>query len=137
MNYKKMKSQYKKMYAEIVQTLSKFSKDKRLKVGALLLKDGRIISTGYNGKPTNIPEIPIMKDSHDVGAIHAEMNCICFAAKHGISVKNCEIFVSHFPCIQCTKLLYQCGIKKIYYLKDYKNNDNEYSDIIKREKIEL
>ncbi len=130
-----MKTNYKQMYAKMAFTLSQFSKDKRNKVGALLLKDGRIVSTGYNGKPSNIPEKSVMQFGHDVGAVHAEMNCLCFAARKGISVEDCEIFVSHFPCIHCTKLLYQAGIKKIYYLFDYRNEENPYKGLIKLEQV--
>lgn len=131
----KMKPKYKKLYSEIVKILASFSKDKRKQVGALLLKDNRIIATGYNGKPNNFPEKEYLINNHDISAVHAEMNCLCFAAKHGISIKDCEIFVSHFPCIQCTKLLYQSGIKKIYYVENYKNDENIYKDIIPTEKI--
>lgn len=130
-----MKPRYKQMYAEMAEILSQFSKDKRNKVGALLLKDGRIVSTGYNGKPSSLPETNMLVDGHDVGAVHAEMNVLCFAAKQGISVKDCEIFTSHFPCIQCTKHLYQAGISKIYFIHDYKNSENPYKGIITLEKV--
>ncbi len=130
-----MKIKYKKLYAEIVEMLAKFSTDKKLKVGGLLLKEGRIVSTGYNGQPNKIPHKEIIQNSHDISTLHAEMNCLVFAAKHGISVNNCEIFVSHFPCVYCTKLLYQAGIKKIYYINDYRNDDNPFKNLIKIEKI--
>jgi len=121
-----MKENYKILYSEIVNTLSKFSTDKKLNVGALLLKDGRIIATGYNGQPSGQAHIPVLYDGHDISTIHAEENCLLFAAKNGIATKYCEIFVTHFPCVHCMKSLFQAGICKIYYLNDYRNEDNFY-----------
>jgi dCMP deaminase len=130
-----MKKEHIMLYKNIVLELSKFSVDNRLKVGAILLKDKRIISTGYNGQISGQPHDSIIIDNHDVSTIHAEMNCLLFAAKIGISTNNCEIFISHFPCINCLKHLIQAGIKKIYYVNDYKNEENIYKNIIPIEKI--
>jgi len=127
----------KQRYGKIVEILSTFSKYKKHRVGALLLRDGRIISTGYNGNPMKVSERPIIKNDKNSSSIHAEMNTIIFAARNGISIKGCEIFVSLFPCADCTKHLYQAGIKKIYYLNDFKNEDNYYKKLIKIERVKL
>ena len=132
-----MKEKYKKLYSEIALVLTEFSSADRANVGALLLKDGRIISTGYNGQPSGKPHKVLMHNGHDISTIHAEMNCLMFASKIGIKTKDCEIFCSHFPCVDCTKHLYQAGIKKIYYVNDHRNSDNIYSDLIKTEKVIL
>lgn len=120
----------------IVKTLKECSKDTRLKVGAVLLKEGRIVCTGFNGQPHNQPHEKLMIDGHDVSTVHAEMNILCYAAKIGIAVKDCEIVVSHFPCMICLKHLYQAGIKKVYYLEDYRNEENPYKDLLPIEKLE-
>lgn len=130
-----VKKSHIKLYKQIVLELSKMSQDNRLKVGCLLLKDGRIIATGYNGQMSGQPHEQILKDNHDVSTIHAEMNCLMFSVKHGIDVDKCEIFVSHYPCMNCIKHLYQAGITKIYYVNDYKNNQNHFSHVIEMEKI--
>ena len=104
-----MKQKYQNLYKRIVEILSQSSSDTRMKVGAILLKDDRIISTGYNGQISGQPHIPIIINGHDISTVHAEVNALCFATKEGISTKDCEIFITHFPCHACTKLLIQAG----------------------------
>jgi dCMP deaminase len=130
-----MKENYKILYKKIAKTLAEFSQASKENVGALLLKDGRIISTGYNGQPSGQPHEAIIQESHDISTIHAEMNCIAFAAKNGIKVRDCDIVSTHFPCVHCTKMLFMTGIKKIYYLEDYRNDDNPYKNLLETEKI--
>lgn len=101
----------------------------RLHVGCVLVKDNRIIATGFNGS--------ISKHDHcdDVGhlyngegrcirTIHAEQNAIIQCAKHGISTDGAVAYVTHQPCENCTKFLAQSGIKKVYYRHSY---DNKYA----------
>lgn len=99
----------------------------RLAVGAIIVRDNRIIAGGYNGSVSGdvhcTDQECFMIDNHCVRTIHAEMNAILQCAKLGIATANAEIYVTHFPCLQCTKMLLQAGIKKIYYLHDYKNDD--------------
>jgi len=130
----KMKSNT-NLIKEIVNTLSKYSTADRLNVGAVLLKQGRIVATGYNGHPTKQPHKAIMDNGHDISTIHAEMNILCFCAKNGISTDNCVLVVSHYPCMHCIKHLYQAGIKEIMYVEDYRNDDNKYSHLIPITKI--
>jgi dCMP deaminase len=122
-------------YCIIVRTLALFSKSDRLKVGAIVLKSGRIISTGYNGQLPKTPHKKIMVDNHDVSTIHAEQNCFMHCAKNGISTDGCELFVTHFPCQHCTKLAIMAGIKKIYYIEDYRNDENPFSKYIKIQQV--
>ena len=81
----------------------------RLEVGATIVRDKRIIAGGYNGSV-----------SGDVHCI--EMNALLQCAKLGIATDQAEVYVTHFPCLACTKALLQAGIKKIHYLKDYRND---------------
>ncbi len=99
----------------------------RLAVGATIVRDKRIIAGGYNGSVSGdvhcIDEGCYLVDEHCVRTIHAEMNAILQCAKFGVKTDNAEIYVTHFPCLQCTKMILQSGIKTIHYLKDYHNND--------------
>lgn len=99
----------------------------RLEVGATLVKDRRIFAGGYNGSVSGdshcIDEGCYVVDGHCIRTIHAEMNAILQCAKLGVSTDGAEIYVTHFPCLPCTKAILQAGIKKIYYLNDYKNNE--------------
>jgi dCMP deaminase len=131
-----MKETHKRLYANIVQNLAICSTADRAKVGCLLLKDGRIISTGYNGQLPGEPHDIIMQDGHDISTCHAEMNAICNAAKLGISLYNCEAFITHSPCQLCTKLLIMSGIKKVYYLKPYRIDENPFIHLLELEEIQ-
>ncbi|MDT2140528.1 ComE operon protein 2 [Enterococcus faecalis] len=99
----------------------------RLTVGATIVRDKRIIAGGYNGSVSGgthcIDEGCYVVDNHCVRTIHAEMNAILQCAKFGVPTEGAEIYVTHFPCLQCTKMILQAGIKKIYYLKDYRNDE--------------
>jgi dCMP deaminase len=64
-----------------------------------------------------------MRDGHCIATIHAEMNALLYCAKEGISVKGCSAYITHFPCLNCTKALIQAGIKNIYYQNDYRIDD--------------
>jgi len=95
----------------------------RLHVGCVLVKDNRIISTGYNGHLPNTPHTSIVRDNHEQMTIHAESNAIIDAAKRGVSVENSIAYVTHIPCLNCLKILVAGGIKKIIYAENYHNDD--------------
>lgn len=106
--------------------LSMRSTCQRLMVGAVIVRDKRIISGGYNGSVSGevhcIDEGCYMEDGHCVRTIHAEMNALLQCAKFGAPTAGAEIYVSHFPCLQCSKAIIQAGISKIYYLYNYHNH---------------
>lgn len=95
----------------------------RLHVGCVLVKDKRIISTGYNGFLSGAPHNSIVVNNHEQATVHAEQNAISDCAKRGISCDNATAYITHYPCINCTKILIASGIKKVYYNMDYKNNE--------------
>ena len=98
----------------------------RLTVGATIVRDNRIIAGGYNGSIAGgthcIDDGCYVIDNHCVRTIHAEMNALLQCAKFGVPTAEAEIYVTHFPCLQCCKSLIQAGIKAVYYAEDYKNH---------------
>ncbi len=103
----------------------------RRKVGCVLVKDKRILATGYNGAPAGVPHcletgclrarlgIPSGQHHEICRGLHAEQNVIIQAAVHGVSIRGAEIFCTTHPCAQCSKMLINCGITKIYYCESY------------------
>ena len=110
----------------------------RLKVGCVLVKNNRLVSMGYNGFLPGSRHVSRVRNNHEQSTIHAEQNAITDAASRGVSIHNCVAYITHYPCINCFKMLVASGIKKIIYLNDYKNdelvekmiNDVEKNDII-------
>jgi len=98
----------------------------RLHVGAILVSAGehpnRIIAAGYNGFLPGSPHLSRVRDGHEQGTVHAEQNAIADAARRGISVQGATAYVTHFPCIQCAKILASAGIRKIKYYHNYRND---------------
>ncbi len=129
-----LKQKYINVYAKIVRILGEQSSCDRARVGALLLKDTRIIATGYNGALPGTPHCDdtghLMYEGHCIRTIHAEQNCILFCAKQGISTQGCDLFVTHSPCPICTKEAIQAGINTIYYLESYRIEENPFRNLI-------
>lgn len=98
----------------------------RLMVGATVVRDKRIIAGGYNGSVSGethcIDKGCYMIDGHCVRTIHAEANALLQCAKFGVPTDGAEMYVTHFPCLQCSKQIIQSGIKALYYESDYKNH---------------
>ena len=110
-------------FSEIVNATSKRSPCERLKVGCLLVYDNRIISQGYNGFLPGCPHKSIIRDNHEQATVHAEQNAIADCAKRGVSCNGSIAYITHYPCIICTRLMLASGIKEIKYLNDYHNDD--------------
>ena len=94
----------------------------RLNVGCVLVKNKRVISMGYNGFLPNAKHNSIVINNHEQATIHAEQNAISDAANRGISVKESTAYITHYPCINCFKIMAASGINTIKYLNDYKND---------------
>lgn len=121
-------------FINIAKEIAKASKCVSKQVGAVIVKDGRILSTGYNGTPSGYKncsdhwEGNYTKDHHDWSKtyeIHAEMNAIIWAARKGISIENATIYVTLEPCSECSKNVIASGIKRIVYDKAYEHTDSE------------
>lgn len=128
-------------FMEITEMVASRSTCDRAFVGCVIVnEDHRIVSTGYNGSVAGNPHCDdvghTIRDNHCIATIHAEMNALLYCAKEGISVKNCNAYVTHFPCLNCTKALIQAGIKKIYYKYEY--NVDEYAlYLLKNNKVAI
>lgn len=105
----------------------------RLHVGCVIVSGGehknRIIAAGYNGFLPGIPHRSHIRDGHELATVHAEQNAISDAARRGISVQGATVYCTHFPCINCAKVLASSGIKLIKYHLDY-NNDRLVSTLL-------
>ena len=110
-------------FSRIVMATSERSPCERLQVGCLLVNDNRIVSQGYNGFLPGCPHESIVRDNHEQATLHAEQNALMDCAKRGVSCNGCTAYITHYPCIICTRLLLAGGIKKIKYVNDYKNDD--------------
>ncbi|MEX0322831.1 MAG: cytidine/deoxycytidylate deaminase family protein [Puniceicoccaceae bacterium] len=112
----------------------------RLQVGCILVTAGkqanRIIAAGYNGFLPGAPHISHVRDGHELATVHAEQNAIADAARRGISLEGATAYISHFPCINCAKLLASAGIQHIKYHWDYRN-DPLAGDLLKEAGIKV
>ncbi len=97
----------------------------RKHVGAVIVRDRTILSTGYNGSLRGAPHCEEighdMENNHCVRTVHAEANAVAQAAKHGVQIDEAEIYVTASPCLTCFKLIANCGIRKIYYKEFYRD----------------
>ena len=123
-------------FKSIVIETKKRSPCTRLQVGCLLIKDNRIISQGYNGFLPGCPHESIVKDNHEQATVHAEANAVADCAKRGASCNESIAYITHYPCINCMKILCASGIKSIKYIEDY-NNDINVDKISKLSKINI
>lgn len=118
-------------FMDITILVSKRSTCLRRAVGAVIVKDKRILATGYNGAPSGIRhcgEVGCLRETMKIESgqrhelcrgIHAEQNAIIQAAYHGVSIKDASLYCTNLPCIICTKMIINAGIKKIYYQEGY------------------
>ena len=127
-------------FMQISDLVSNRATCSRLKVGAILVKDRKIISTGYNGAPRKVPECLdvgcLMRDGHCIRTVHAEVNAVTQAAYHGISTKGSSLYANWLPCYHCAKVLVNAGVETIVYRKDYRP-DPETKKLLRQAKIKL
>jgi dCMP deaminase len=129
-----VKTKLKEAYMKTAETFAELSHARRLHVGAIIVKDDRIISIGYNGMPAgwdNNCEYEFLEDNGDdepdivlktrPEVLHAESNAIAKLAKSSESGLDASIFVTHAPCMDCAKLIYQSGISNVYYRNSYRD----------------
>ena len=115
---------------------AKRSSCSRLHVGCVIVKNNRILTSGYNGFLRGAPHVSRVANGHEQFTVHAEQNAICDAAFRGVPLENSIAYVTHCPCINCMKLLIATGISEIKYLHDYKNDELAISMVLEN-KIKL
>ena len=142
-----MKEKFRNAYMKVAETFAELSSARRLHVGAIIVKDDRIISIGYNGMPSgwdnncedkiycedgDWSEQQLPKDANiwkkyklvtKPEVLHAETNAIAKLAKSTESGNGATLFVTHAPCLDCAKLVYQSGISSVFYRNSYRNED--------------
>jgi len=127
-----LKQKWVDAFMDTAERFAQLSSAKRLKVGAVVVKDNRIISIGYNGMPAgwtneceNVVQLSddtvVLKTKDEV--IHAEANSILKLARDGESGNGSSLFCTHAPCVHCAKLIYGAGINSVYYRESYRDND--------------
>lgn len=98
----------------------------RLHVGCVLVSGGsqrnRIVAAGYNGFLPGVAHVGHVRDGHEQATVHAEQNAVADAARRGVSLEGATAYISHFPCINCAKILASTGIQAIKYHWDYRND---------------
>jgi len=127
-----LKQKWVDAFMDTAERFSQLSSAVRLKVGAVVVKDNRIISIGYNGTPVgwdNCCEEVVQLSDDTVTTktkdevIHAEANAVAKLARDGESGSGADLFCTHAPCVQCAKIIYGAGISSVYYRESYRNND--------------
>ena len=109
-------------FMSIAYLISKRSPCNRLNVGCVIVRDNRILATGYNGFLPGASHQSIVRDNHEQMTVHSEVNCLLDCAKRGINTNNTIAYVTHYPCLNCYKSLASSGIKTIIYGENYKND---------------
>lgn len=118
-----MKRKYVEAYMDTAKRFAELSHCERLKVGAIVVKDDRIISIGYNGMPTGWDNCCEEDGKTKDEVLHAEANALTKLAKSTESGDGAVLFCTHSPCIDCAKLIAQSGITDVYYEQDYRSKD--------------
>ena len=130
-----MKEKFVNAYMDVAERFAELSSARRLHVGAIVVKDDRIISIGYNGMPSgwdNNCEIETTRNNGNViqlelkskpEVLHAETNAIAKLAKSTESGLNATMFITHSPCLDCAKLIFQSGINSVFYRNAYRSED--------------
>jgi dCMP deaminase len=138
------------IYMELAKNLAPKSHCVKIKVGAVLTKDTRIVSLGYNGPPAGThncdeewPDTGCPRDSKGSCslALHAEQNAILYASKNNVSIEGCTLYITLSPCLACARVIYTLGIRKVYYLDSYATykgiGSDEGVDFLKKFGVEV
>lgn len=106
--------------------ISSRSNCERQHVGCVIvtagLRKNRIVAAGYNGFLPGTPHLSRLRDGHEQATVHAEQNAVADAARRGSSVEGCTAYVTHYPCVNCAKILAASGLARIKYHADYQND---------------
>lgn len=110
-------------FLQIAFTVAQRSTCDRAHVGCVLVRDRRILTTGYNGAPAGLPHCDdvghLLVDGHCVRTLHAEQNALIQAALHGVGTEGATAYVTHQPCLTCAKMLINAGVRRVVYAGNY------------------
>lgn len=122
-----MKQKWTEYFFKIADVVATQATCDRANVGCVIVKDKRILSTGYNGSLPGAPHCDDvghdMVDGHCIRTVHAEKNAIGWAARYGTSLKGSSMFLTHFPCLDCFQDIVIAGIAKVYYKEAYREDN--------------
>ena len=145
--WEELKDRWIQYYARIAKETALLSTAKKLQVGCVIVRDNRILSVGYNGTPSgwdNECENVIKWPNGDIKflttkpeVLHAEANALMKLCQSTESSQSATLFVTHTPCIECAKLIYQAGISKVYYINDYDATKGCGKDFLEKAGIEV
>ena len=137
-----MKNKFKHVYMKVAKDFSDLSHARKLKVGAIIVKDNRIISVGYNGMPTGwdneCEEVHTEEGEYEAHVwyktrpevIHAEMNAIAKVAASTESAQGASMFCTHTPCTECAKMIVQAGIKEVFVGEVYESDNYQSGELL-------
>ena len=142
-----MKDKFISAFMDVAERFAQLSTATRAKVGAIIVKDNRIISIGYNGMPSGWDnECETIKEQHDIGTtmlftkpevLHAETNAIAKVAQSSESSRGSVLFCTHLPCMECAKLIHQSGIVTVYYREEYQSANGTGKEFLINSGIEV
>ncbi len=142
-----MRPSWQEYFTEITRLVATRSTCTRRKVGAILVKNKRILATGYNGAPSGVAHcldvgclreemgIPSGERHELCRGLHAEQNAILQAAQHGVRIEGSDMYCTNLPCVICTKMIINAGIRRVYYLQGY--SDPLSRDLLRSAAIDL
>ena len=110
-------------FSSLTHLTAQRSPCQRLQVGCILVNDNRIIAQGYNGYLPGAKHEQKLRDGHEMATVHAEQNAIADCAKRGVSCAGATAYITHYPCMNCMKILCASGISEIKYSNDYNNDE--------------
>jgi dCMP deaminase len=124
---------------EVAHAFSSRGTCNRLRVGAAIARDGRVLVTGYNGPPASLPhcdsECELRHSSGCLVAVHAEANAIAYAARYGIATADADLFTTHLPCLGCAQLIINAGITRVFFKTDYR--DHSGLDLLRAARVDI
>ena len=125
---KNLRPSWDEYFMDIAFTVAQRSTCDRAHVGAVIVRDRRMLTTGYNGAPAGLAHCDdvghLIIDGHCVRTLHAEQNAIIQAALHGVNVQGATCYVTHQPCLTCAKMIINAGIKRVVYAGNYPDENS-------------